>query len=85
MTKEPVDKEFLEYVIKSIVDKKDAVEVDRKIDEMGVLLSVRVDASDMGKVIGKQGQTMRAIKHLARLVGLRNKARVNVKLLEPKK
>lgn len=85
MTKEPVDKEFLEYVIKSIVDKKDAVEIDRKVDEMGVLLSVRVDASDMGKVIGKQGQTMRAIKHLARLVGLKNRARVNVKLLEPKK
>lgn len=85
MAKETPDKDFLEYVVKSIVDKKDAVEIDRKIDEMGVLLTVKVDPADMGKLIGKQGQTMKAIKHLMKLIGLKNKARVNVKLLEPEK
>ncbi len=85
MAGKPADQEFLEYVVKSLVDKKDAVEVERKIDEMGVLLTVKVDPSDMGQIIGKQGQTMRAIKHLVRLVGMKNRARVNVKLMEPKK
>lgn len=80
-----VDQEFLEYIIKSLVDHKDDVRIDRKVDEMGVLLSVKVHPEDMGQLIGKGGATIRAIRSLVRIVGLKNKARVNLKLEEPEK
>ncbi len=83
MPKEPKDKEFLEYVIKSLVDHPEDVKIERKVDEMGVLLSLRVNAEDMGQIIGKQGSTIRAIRDLVRIVGLKNHARVNLKLEEP--
>lgn len=83
MTKEPKDKEFLEYVIKSLVDHPEDVKIERKVDEMGVLLSLKVNAEDMGQIIGKQGATIRAIRDLVRIVGLKNHARVNLKLEEP--
>jgi len=79
----PDDKEFLEYIIKSIVDKPEEVEIDREVDEMGVLLSLRVDADDMGQVIGRNGSTARAIRTLVRIVGLKSHARVNLKIEEP--
>lgn len=85
MAEKPADQEFLEFVVKALVDNKDAVSIERKIDEMGVLLTLRVHASDMGQVIGKQGQTIRAIKHLLKLVGMKNRARVNLKLAEPQR
>ncbi|MDE1970156.1 MAG: KH domain-containing protein [Patescibacteria group bacterium] len=77
------DKGFLEYLIKSIVDHPDDVRVDRKVDEMGVLLSLKVNAEDMGQVIGRQGSTSKAIRTLLRIVGLKNHARVNLKIEEP--
>ena len=77
------DKEFLEYIIKSIVDKPEDVEIDREVDEMGVLLSLRVDSDDMGQVIGRNGSTARAIRTLVRIVGLKSHARVNLKIEEP--
>jgi len=77
------DKEFLEYIIKGIVDKPDAVEVKRSIDEMGVLLELTVDPEDMGKIIGKDGQTAKAIRILLRILGAKNDARVNMKIIEP--
>ncbi|MFC1686417.1 KH domain-containing protein [Patescibacteria group bacterium] len=77
------DKEFLEYIIKGIVDKPDAVEVKRSIDEMGVLLELKVDPEDMGKIIGKEGQTAKAIRILLRILGAKNDARVNMKIIEP--
>ncbi len=77
------DQEFLEYVIKSLVDTPDAVKVDRKVDEMGVLLTLKVDAADMGKVIGRSGNTAKAVRTLLRVVGIKNNARVNLKVEEP--
>lgn len=77
------DQEFLEYVVKSIVDHPDDVKVDRKVDEMGVLLSLRVNAQDMGQVVGRQGATAKAIRSLLRIVGVKNNARVNLKIEEP--
>ena len=77
------DQEFLEYLVKSIVDHPDDVKVDRKVDEMGVLLSLKVNQQDMGYVIGRSGQTARALRTLLRLVGARNNARVNLKIFEP--
>lgn len=77
------DQAFLEYLIKSIVDHAEDVRVDRKVDEMGVLLSLKVNAQDMGQVIGRQGTTSKAIRTLLRIVGLKNHARVNLKIEEP--
>lgn len=77
------DKDFLEYIVKALVDHPDEVKVDRKVDEMGVLLSLKVHPEDMGAVIGKAGATARAIRNLVRIVGLKNHARVNLKIEEP--
>ncbi|MCX6785667.1 MAG: KH domain-containing protein [Candidatus Komeilibacteria bacterium] len=77
------DQEFLEYVVKCLVDTPDKVSVDRTVDEMGVLLTLKVDPSDMGQIIGRQGQTARAIRTLLRVVGAKNNARVNLKIYEP--
>jgi len=77
------DQEFLEFIIKSLVDHPDDVKIDRKVDEMGVLLSLKVNPEDMGQIIGRQGATARSIRSLVRIVGLRNHARVNLKIEEP--
>lgn len=77
------DRDFLEYVVKSLVDQPDQVQIDRKVDELGVLLSLKVAAVDMAKIIGREGQTARAIRTLLRIVGIKNNARVNLKIEEP--
>ncbi len=77
------DKEFLEFLVKSLVDHPEDVKIERKVDEMGVLLSLKVNAEDMGQIIGKKGSTARAIRNLVRIVGLKNHARVNLKIEEP--
>ncbi|MDD5552217.1 MAG: KH domain-containing protein [Candidatus Pacebacteria bacterium] len=80
---EQQDKDFLDNLVKSLVDHPDDVKVDRKVDEMGVLLSLRVNPEDMGLIIGKQGSIARAIRTLVRVIGLKNHARVNLKIEEP--
>ena len=77
------DKDFLEFIIKALVDNPSDVKIDRKVDEMGVLLSLKVNPEDMGQIIGKAGSTARAIRNLVRIVGLKNHARVNLKIEEP--
>lgn len=77
------DRQFVEYVIKSIVNNPDAVSVNRTVDELGVLLTVKVDPKDMGLLIGRSGSTAKAIRILARIVGMRNNARVNLRIEEP--
>lgn len=83
MAKATIDEEFLEYVIKALVDNPGDVKISRKVDEMGVLLSLKVNPEDMGQIIGKAGSTARAIRSLVRIVGLKNHARVNLKIEEP--
>lgn len=77
------DQQFVEYVVKSIVDNPSAVSTVRTVDEMGVLITLTVDQNDLGQVIGRQGQTARAIRTLLRVVGAKNSARVNLKINEP--
>lgn len=77
------DKDFLEFVVKHIVDNPDAVQVERTVDEMGVLMTLDVHADDMGKVIGRNGNTAKALRTLLRVVGMKNQARVNLKIREP--
>ena len=77
------DQDFLEFVVKTLVDNPDAVKVDRVVDEMGVLLTLDVDPQDMGKIIGRSGNTAKAIRTLLRVVGMKNSSRVNRKINEP--
>ena len=77
------DREFLEYIVKELVDHPKDVKVERKVDEMGVLLSLKVNPEDRGQIIGREGSTAKAIRNLVRIVGLKNHARVNLKIEEP--
>lgn len=80
---ENTDQQFLEFVVKSIVDTPDDVRVDRTVDELGVLLTLHVNSKDMGQVVGRQGSTAKAIRSLLKIVGVKNNARVNLKIEEP--
>lgn len=77
------DTQFLEYVVKALVDNPDSVKITRTVDEMGVLMTLDVHPDDMGKVIGRAGNTAKAIRILLRVVGMKNNARVNLKINEP--
>lgn len=77
------DSEFVEYVVKKIVDFPEDVVVERTIDEMGVLVTLKVNREDMGKIIGKSGQTAKALRILLRIIGSKHNARVNLKIVEP--
>jgi hypothetical protein len=77
------DVKFLEYVVKALVDVPEKVVITRTVDEMGVLLTLTVDNVDMGKVIGRLGNTAKAIRTLLRVVGMKNNSRVNLKINEP--
>lgn len=77
------DQEFVETVVKAIVDHPDDVKTKRSVDEMGVLIELTVHAEDMGKVIGKEGRTAKSIRTLLRVLGAKNNARVNLKIIEP--
>ena len=82
MKQEP-DVVFLEYVVKALVDNPNDVKVNRVVDEMGVLITLEVNPIDMGKIIGRDGNTAKAIRTLLRTVGMKNNARVNLKINEP--
>lgn len=77
------DESFVEYVTKELVEKPEAVKVKRSVDEMGVLIELTVDKDDMGVIIGKEGKTAKAIRTLLRVLGAKNDARVNLKIVEP--
>ena len=83
MAKESVDQDFLEFVIKSIVEHPSDVKVDRAVDEMGVLLTLKVNSADMGTIIGRQGATAKAIRTILRVIGMKHNARINLKIEEP--
>lgn len=74
---------FLRYILESIIEDRDALQIDARIDELGVLLTVQVSDRDMGKLIGKGGQTVKALRTLLRLIGGNSQQRVNLKILEP--
>ena len=79
------DKEFLETIVKALVEKPEDVVVERTIDERGVLLTLKVNPAEMGKIIGKQGQTARSLRTLLRIMGNKNNSYVNLKVYEPEK
>ena len=77
------DQEFLEFVVKGLVEHAEDVKINRTVDEMGVLLTLDLHGDDMGKVIGRSGNTAKAIRTLLRVVGMKHNARVNLKINEP--
>lgn len=77
------DEKFLEFVVKSIVDNPNDVQIKRTVDEMGVLLLLKVNPKDMGQVVGREGNTAKAIRSLLRIVGIKHNSRVNLKIEEP--
>src|ERR1700690_4400281 len=77
------DQVFLEYVVKALVDNPNDIKIDRTVDEMGVLITLTVNPADMGKIIGRMGNTAKAIRTLLRIIGMKNNARVNLKINEP--
>ncbi len=83
MAGKDADQEFVEYVVKQLVTKPDKVQTERKIDELGVLIELVVDREDMGVIIGKEGKTAKAIRTLLRVLGAKNDARINLKIVEP--
>jgi hypothetical protein len=77
------DQAFVEMVVKQIVDNPEEVKTERKVDEMGVLIELTVAPEDMGKIIGKEGKTAKSIRTLLRVLGAKERARVNMKIIEP--
>ena len=77
------DQQFVEMIVKAIVSHPEDVRTERTVDEMGVLITLHINQEDMGYVIGRQGQTARAIRTLLKIVGAKNNARVNLKIYEP--
>jgi predicted RNA-binding protein YlqC (UPF0109 family) len=77
-----IDQQFIEYVVKSLVGKPEAVHIDRRIDEKGVLLELTVDPEDLGRVIGKRGATAQSLRTLLRALGTKNDARYNLKIID---
>lgn len=82
MSNATIDQQFIEYVVKSLVSKPDAVIVERKIDEKGVLLTLTVDPEDLGRVIGKRGATAQSLRTLLRALGTKQEARYNLKIVD---
>ncbi|MEX1052048.1 MAG: KH domain-containing protein, partial [Patescibacteria group bacterium] len=81
--KEMTDQEYVESMVKPIVDNPDDVLTSRVLDERGVLIQLTVNQADMGKVIGREGRTAKAIRSLLRVFGARADARINLKIVEP--
>ena len=77
------DQQFVEYVVKAIVNNPNDVRTERTVDERGVLITLFINPADMGYVIGRQGQTARSVRTLLRIVGAKTNARVNLKIYEP--
>lgn len=83
MAELPVDQQVLETIVKSIVNHPEAIKIERKVDEMGVLLSLKVDPQDMAQIIGRKGIMAQALRTILRVVGAKNRARINLKIEEP--
>lgn len=77
------DRDFVEYVVKQLVDHPEDVEVIRTVDDLGVLITLKVHPEDMGKIIGKSGQTAKSLRILLRVIGAKQNLRVNLKIVEP--
>ncbi len=74
--------EFLKMIVSSLVEKTDAIEISEKHDELGTLLSLKVDPSDMGSIIGRGGKTIDSLRTVLRVYGSKTNTRVNLRIIE---
>ncbi|MFC1598486.1 KH domain-containing protein [Patescibacteria group bacterium] len=79
------DQKFLETLLQMIVSNPKDVKVTRTVNEKGVLLTVDVNPEDIGSLIGKEGRNIISVRHLVRMIGLKNKSFVSVKLNQQEK
>lgn len=77
-----IDQQFVEFMVKSLVSNPDAVHIDRRIDDKGVLLELTVDPEDLGRIIGKRGATAQSLRTLLRALGTKNEERYNLKIID---
>lgn len=77
------DQAFVESVVKALVNHPEDVRTERTVDDRGVLITLHINQEDMGYIIGRQGQTARALRILLKTVGAKENARVNLKIYEP--
>lgn len=82
MSEITVDQQFVEYIAKSLVDNEGDVKVERVVDERGVLLTLYVNPTDLGRVIGKRGAIAESIRTLLRSLGIKNSAHYNLKIAD---
>lgn len=83
MAEQYKDQEFVEYAVKALVNHPEDVRTERTVDDRGVLITLHINQDDMGYIIGRQGQTARALRILLKTVGAKENARVNLKIFEP--
>lgn len=83
MTVEKQALDFVRYILEQFCEDKDAIVLEQKKDDLGLLITIQIAESDMGRLIGKQGQTISSIRTLTRVIGARGNERVNIKVLEP--
>ena len=83
VTPEQAAKRFIEFILDSLIEDKDQLEVESKTDDLGILVSVKVSENDMGKIIGKSGQTIQSLRTLLRILGGSYSERMNLKIIEP--
>lgn len=78
------DLKFVEHVVRGIVNNVDDIVIEKSSDESGrALITIQVHRDDMGKLIGKGGQTAKAIRSLVRLVGMKNGVTTSIKIIDP--
>jgi len=77
-----IDQQFVEYIVKSLVSNPEDVQINRTIDEKGVLIELTVNPADLGRVIGKRGSGAQALRTLLRALGTKNEARYNLKIVD---
>ena len=84
MSEENVSKEveFLKFIIVNLVENKDDLKIERTEDELGILLTLSVNKSDMGIVIWKGWNTINSIRSILRLYWMKNDKRINLKVLD---
>lgn len=76
-----LDQQFIDFIVKSLVNNPQDVTVERTIDEKGVLLTLTVNPEDLGRIIGKRGATAQSLRTLLRALGSKNDARYNLKIV----
>lgn len=77
-----IEQQFVEYVVKELVDNPDQVHIERSEDNRGVLLELSVAPEDLGRVIGRHGATAQSLRSLLRALGVKNGARYNLKIVD---